>query len=146
MLWHFVANARLPFIKNRTKKKRLSIGNSYNSIQNVLQINTIISILLPVAKKIILIINFLWQCTLVNHPGMRTILICQEKWSPLMTSATAGINFAINKLSASNFGSGLLRFSSRAYFANFYNTGQLLLTNICILLLLFFKFKSYLSP
>jgi len=41
------------FQKKRTKKKCLTIGNSYNSIQNVLQINMIISILLLDAKKII---------------------------------------------------------------------------------------------
>jgi hypothetical protein len=30
----FTAIARLAFIKNRTKKKSYTIGNSYNSIQN----------------------------------------------------------------------------------------------------------------
>jgi len=41
---------------------------------------------------------------------------------------------------------GFCVFPIMAYFANFYNTRQLLLLNICILRLLFFKFKSYLSP
>jgi len=36
------AIARLASIKNRTKKKSYTIGNSYNSIQNAVQVDKII--------------------------------------------------------------------------------------------------------
>jgi len=38
----FTAIARLAFIKNRTKKKSYTIGNSYNSIQNAALVDKII--------------------------------------------------------------------------------------------------------
>ena len=47
----FTTSARLAFIKTRTKKNSYTIGNSYNSIQNAAQVDKMISILLLVAKK-----------------------------------------------------------------------------------------------
>jgi len=83
----------------------------------------------------------------LNQPSVNvSLLILPGKIIPGYDTHNHRDQFCNNKFLYQILNEGFCVFPIMAYFANFYNTRQLLLPIICTLRLLFFKFKSYLSP